>query len=317
MNKKLIFIGLLMILLVFSAASCQKKSTTKSGLGGFIGGTEGLKISFVQDQPPVSVLDAGNYPFSITLLLENNGEYEVKENEVLTTIEGISYSAFNIKNPVQRNEAPLDQGRLDKATNKVIEGGQTEVSYDANFIDDISFDSENTISVNTCYRYQTHSISPICLVKTPTQRSRTNDVCLITEQKGVGNSGSPVQITSMSERASGQNEVTVIFIVENKAQGETYDPEYIKSQKCMIDDKKKDFVNVKVISPEELPLECGKLGAQNEGTVRLINGKSTITCKINTAQLAQTSPFIGEMEIFTDFTYKEHLSTPIIVQNTV
>lgn len=317
MNKKFMIVSLFIVLLVFSAASCSKAKTTNTGLGGFIGGTEGLTASFVADQPPVAVLDAGNYPFAITLLLENKGEYEINANEIMTTLEGISYSAFSIKNPVQRNEAPLDKGRLDKATNNVIEGGQSEVSYEANFVDDISFDSENTISVNTCYKYQTHSISPICLTKVPTQRARVNDVCAITEQKGIGNSGSPIQLTSMSERASGQNEITLIFTIENKGQGETYGPEYINSPKCATDDKKKDFVNVRVVSPEGLPMECAKLGPQNIGAVRLINGKSTLTCKANTAQLAQTAPFIGEMEVYTDFTYKEHVSTPVMVQNTV
>ncbi len=314
-TKTLVIISLALLLL--SAQKCEKKQETVKAAYGFIGGTSGLDSLFVSGQPPEKVLDAGNEPFVIAVQHNNNGEYDIKENEIVTTLEGISFSTFSINKPTQTNDISLPRKILEKATKSVIQGGQAEAVYDASYKDDISFDKTHTIAVNVCYKYQTKAVSSLCLVNNPTQRHRETDVCLINEGKPVGNSGAPLQATTLSQRASGKNEVIFTFQIENKGTGSVYAPSLIQKKECTdrANEDILDWAQVSIQSPEGLPLECAKLNNGAEGQVRLIKGLTTISCKLDTSKLTQAAPFTSEVLVTLDYAYKTHFSKQITVEN--
>ncbi len=314
MKRGLIILSIAMILLI---AGCQGKTETTTGFGAFLGGTDGLIFSFVQDEPPLTVLDDNNEPFFITLELENAGEYPLQENEILTTLSGISYDAFDIEKASLTNANALEKGYLNKQTGEIVQGGVDQITYEAVYKDDLEYDLPFTIAANVCYQYQTQAVAQTCLSKQPTRRSQPTDVCIITEEKIVGNSGGPLQVTSFSERTSGQNEVTITFKVENVNLGESYPQDYLaQKDDCIADDKLRNQVHIAVASPQSIQINCPKLGG-TAGNVRLINGQTTVTCRMGTANLAEATPFAGAMDIKLDYVYKDYITTELIVENAL
>ncbi len=310
---------LLVAVLLISAASCDKKDSSV-GLQdyGFLGGTDGISISFVEGNPPDRIFD--HDPFLVSVELENLGETEVKEGQVISTLEGISYRSYAITQPTLTNEIPIERVRFDRQTGNQIVGGVEQINYEAEFIDDLDFEATHTMSVNVCYLYQTRAVSSLCLVHNPTQRPGENDVCMVSEAKGVGNSGAPVQVTQLSERASGKTEVSFNFQIENNGMGKVYHPSFAEKvdPKCSDagNEQYLDRVQVTVMPPENLPLRCPKLDeGLNTGTVRLIKGGTTVVCAVDTNELTQTVPFPGEVKVQVDYIYKEHISTQITVEN--
>lgn len=312
--------GLIAILIIASLlflAGCGQQGATTVSLGSFLGGTEGIIFEFVPDEPPATVLDAGNDPFFITLEFQNNGEYQVEEGEILTTLSGISYNSFSIDKASLRNENALEKGYLNKQTGEIVEGSIDQISYEADYKDDLAYDLPFTISANVCYAYQTQAVAGMCLSKQPTRRAQETDVCTITEQKEVGNSGGPLQVTSFSERASSQDEVTVTFKIENLNTGEAYTPGFITQADCVANEREKGKINVRVASEQQVTIACPKLNGATSGEVRLINGQTTVTCRINTGSLAEATPFSGALDIQLDYTYKDYITTDLLVENAL
>jgi len=318
MRKTKSIIVLFLIILLITAASCDKKSkNTGTQEFGFIGGTEGLEISFVEGTPPERIFIED--PFLISIQLENKGETTIDLGQVLTTLEGISYRSYSIPKPTLVNEIPIERIRFDKQSNTQLLGGIENINYEAEFVDKIDFETTHTMSMNVCYLYQTRSVSSLCLVNDPTQRPGTADVCLVNEVKGVGNSGAPIQVTQLSERASGKSEISFNFQIENKGTGKVYHPTFVDKADPQCTDanneKFSDIVQVTIIPPEGLEVSCPKLDHGILGDVRLIKGASTVVCKLSTNQVTQSAPFPGEIKVQVDYIYKEHASTQVTVES--
>src|SRR3989344_2547658 len=74
--------------------SCSPNDNPTDAETPFAGGANGLSLAFVRGAPPDEIFDDGQFPFSITLFLENLGEYTVPDNEGYIEITGIDPAAF-------------------------------------------------------------------------------------------------------------------------------------------------------------------------------------------------------------------------------
>ncbi len=74
---------------------CQTTTTTTTSVTPFIGGSSGLKLSFVESAPPDQVYDMGNSAFAIGLKIDNVGEYSLEPNEGYVEIIVINPHDFN------------------------------------------------------------------------------------------------------------------------------------------------------------------------------------------------------------------------------
>lgn len=305
----------LILILVSGVSKCQTGKKQAVGTR-YIGGSEGIIAEFVDGEPPESVLDEGNDQFSISLLLENKGEDDVAEGDARTTITGISQKAFSIASLTKTNEGFIEAKR--KEGSNVIKGGEDYITYSASYKDDLFTNFITTIGVNYCYKYSTKAVADVCLRKNVVARSKETDQCKIVEPKVVSSSGAPIQITSLEERASKTNEVAVTFVIENKAKGDTFSPESFSSGDCVESQEKqnKDFVRVKVSSQEGLNIKCSKFGDSAEGNVRLVQGLTTVMCKIDTGGLQETT-YTSPLDIDITYNYKDFVSKQITVENSV
>lgn len=313
MKRGLIIVLLIGLIFLSGIKGCEKKEVSREG---YLGGIEGLDISFAEGEPPEKVLDANTDPFTITLLLKNKGESDISEKGIVVTLTGINKDAFQISDLTKRNDDAITKSGLEQG--KTVTGGQDEITYDAEYRDDLPTDFIQTIGANVCYRYTTGALAKVCLRKEASARARDNDVCVIYEDKDVSNSGAPMQVMTLSERPAGTNKARVIFEIENKGLGVPYTKDTFSGGACLEsgnrDNEKR--VNVKVTSDDDVSINCNKLDGRSEGVLRLVEGKVILSCDIDTSRL-QESTFISPLEITLDYFYKDFVSQEITIENAV
>ena len=313
MVKKILLVSFFILVVVLSA--CQKSTNTTSKLG-FIGGKEGLvTVMNVESGKNGEVLDNNLEDFKINLNLENKGEYPVKENEVLATIVGVDYRSFSLTAPSQKNVEPLDKIRQEQG-NKVP-GGQAVLSFASKFVDDLPVDQSYNLGANICYKYQTGATSSLCLRKEATKRGDPKDNCKLDDPKpAVGSSAAPLQVTSLSQRPTGKNEMSFTMTIENVGKGDVYPPDFVETNtQCLEKSDVKNKLQISVSFPENRPaISCPALGNSNLGQLQLIQGKATVTCKIDTSQEQETT-FTRSPNIQLDYVYKDVVSTKLTVRN--
>lgn len=316
MKKNILFISIALVSILFlvSCTTTAPKSST-----GFIGGTDGLSATFITDQPPAKVYDDNTNPFTIALTIENKGEHDVQPNELLTTIDGIDYTAFQIANPNQRNSLRIGKVQKD-STGAVLPGDKnTDISYDASYKDKVAASSPYSIGMNICYNYQSDALSKVCLRNDVTARPGPKDVCMIEGNRIVSSSGAPIQITTITERPSGKNQVELIIEFENKGKGEVYDPSFLSKGTCLTDIASglQNKVHAKVFFQDATPsINCKQLDNTNEGTVRLVTNKQRLDCTIDTGSI-QATTFEKDLNVALTYVYKDYISTQILIDKSL
>jgi major membrane immunogen (membrane-anchored lipoprotein) len=304
---KKVLIALLLISLVF-IFGCGKEDKTSGGV--FIGGTKGLDISFVEDQPPEEVLDDNQEEFDITLLLENVGEYDIPKGKIISTLQGINKDAFSMVSLSKVSD--FDLAGKQKLPDRVLEGDQEELRFDyAKYKYDLDANFNLELRADVCYEYRTKAVSNICLKKEPTKRG-TGDLCEIDKDDvGVDNSAAPVHVKLVRQRRSAINEIKFIFDIEKEGSADVYEPGTFNNV-CDEQRDKLDKIRVEVTSPAKLNIKCSKLNDSPKGIVKLISGKKTITCTINTANL-QDIAYLERLNIYLDYSYKDSTTRDLVV----
>lgn len=313
MKMRAIFYAVFLVLLVSLSGieGCPQKEG-ETGLGAYIGGTNGLDINFIPDEPPLEVLESDDI-FYITLFVENTGEYTIPNGRIIASLSGINKDRFDIKS---LNVKSLNEvfGRS-KVGDEIIEGGVEELQFDqAEHKFDLPADFSTQIRVDVCYKYQTNALAKLCLKEFPIQRGQ-EDLCSVTNTNvDVENSGAPLQVRDVKSRAS-SDKVIFTFIIENQGTGDVYDPEAFSSE-CLGKSDEKNKVRVIVRSKsEDLNVQCGLFDNTNSGVVRLIGGTKTISCSVRTSGL-QNIAFEEPFEIVLDYFYRDSVGKSLTVLNT-
>src|SRR3989344_5947315 len=164
------------------------------------------------------------------------------------------------------------------------------------------------------------NIEPVAKIRKEQEKKVTGEQtakCKIDNPKLLaGSSAAPVQITSLTQRPTGKNEISFIMTIENVGKGDVYPPSFIQQNtQCLEKTDTKNKLNVAVSFPDNRPsITCPALKNSNKGEVSLIQGKTTITCKIDTNQEQETT-FTRSPTIELDYVYKNTISTKITVKN--
>src|SRR3989338_1295109 len=102
------FLGILLI-----AAGCQADKGAGVSLGdAFVGGTSALKMSFVENSPPSEVTDKTEandaFEFDATVTIENVGEHDIPEDDLVVTMSGFFPGDFGITDTQKLKAANAD-----------------------------------------------------------------------------------------------------------------------------------------------------------------------------------------------------------------
>ncbi|MCA9477647.1 MAG: hypothetical protein KC535_00690 [Nanoarchaeota archaeon] len=226
--KKVLLISL--VLLSTFLAACSGGSPTGPSFNPYIGGTEGVRMEFIEGQPPQeegAILDNGKSSFAIGLQLTNVGEYDIDAGDLELELRGILPEQFGISNSdlVKELEDPLP-GAKKNIDGSIIPGQFSAVSFDGlSYQPDARGDIPKTFQVNLCYDYKTYSSTAVCIADDVTNALtdvEDKEICQINGVKSVKSSGGPVQVTDLKQLPQGGNKISVIFTVSHVGTGNIY-----------------------------------------------------------------------------------------------
>lgn len=295
MRKEVLVLVLLALALV--VAGCQGGGDNRtSSSTPFIGGSEGLRVSFVENAPPNEVLDNQEpvnkdkiQKFDIILKLENAGEQDIAVNNAKVTIGGIFPADFGVPGLTTRTPVTLQNVLFQKKLDGVkkdpegdkIPGGIEEMQFnELGYMKQLEGNTEFPIQADVCYKYTTKAVGDFCMRADLTRTQ--GGVCQAKGTKPVFSSGSPVQVTSVDESIGGRTKVILKFKIKTVGSGSFFKPEAIgatSQQGCERGNfAKENFVKVTVNSGVAGLACSGFSGTPPVGDVRLTNGEGSVTC---------------------------------------
>ncbi|HLC66747.1 MAG TPA: hypothetical protein VJK52_03860 [Candidatus Nanoarchaeia archaeon] len=313
--------------MTFFLLSCGQ--TGEKGIGPsatpFIGGTNALSASFTPGAPPDYIFDRGGFPFGISLNIQNLGEDDVNPGDGYVEIIGVNPRDFGLASQADLRRDFVDPllGARKNFAGDVIEGGRTVMSFGdivpLNYQPDLTGNFPLTLRANLCYNYKTIASSQVCVKRDLLTNIDTKEICEITGDKLISNSGGPLQVISLSEAPVGDNKIQVNFIVAHV--GAQNDRFYRKDTSC--DDRttnaNKDVVFVNMVSDiNGARAQCS--GLQNpapdrsSGFITLFNGAPrNVVCTFDTA----TVDFVSQMPVLIEleYRYSQFIEKPLIVQD--
>lgn len=313
MNKKVMFI--LGMILVISLYGCSE-DTTPTSKTPYVGGKVGIIASFIEGAPPKEVFDNGQYPFGISVKLENRGESNINAGAGYVEILGINPADINLQQS-RRNMEAMGSSKKN-FDGSVLNGGATIIEFnDLNYIPDLPGDFDGLkIRANLCYDYTTKTSTKICVKKDLLSTSKS--ICDISGKKEVANSGGPIHITSLKQNPIGTEKIQFTFVVDKV--GETNDRFFKKETECRDTagntDKNVVYVNITSdIGNNAIPT-CSGLqgGTASEGYITLYDGAPrTVTCTVATTNI------VGEFEdllnIELSYRYMQFIEKPILIKD--
>jgi len=299
---------------LLALAGCPKEEGTEVSLQPFIGGTQGLAISFEANAPPTEIFDGGFSPFDVTVRLENKGEFDVDRKNARVQISGIRAQEFNLLDEdfIKQPDEDLSAVFTDP-TGTLIQGNPVFVEFkDFNhvgFIDAASIPF--TIAADVCYGYGTTAVSKLC-VRRSILNPEEGGLCEINENKPVFSSGAPVQISGFRESARSSDKISFSFDINHAGTGNVFERE----SRCDTSLRRyQERVHIRV-ETKISGLSCSglesKSGGVAEGFTTVFGGSKTVTC----TQEVPSQDFESPVTIKLTYDYSDRIDTQINVRSS-
>ncbi|MFT7615497.1 MAG: hypothetical protein ACI8Y7_000311 [Candidatus Woesearchaeota archaeon] len=309
----------LVILLIF-IVGCGSGTETQPFTTPFIGGTDGLEISFLAQQPPDEIFDDKQFPFSVGVQIKNVGENNLEVNDGYVYLEGISPREYGISDAQLEEDMPAIEGARKNSNGVVVDGQFDVVTFDGlNYQQDIAGSIDSTeIRAVACYNYKTRVTTGLCVKESNVDFADNNDVCAIAGEKQVVNSGGPIHISRVQENAQGKNGVQVVLEISHV--GNPVNKFFKVGSECNRltnnPDRNRVFIEVNAIDAGSIPATCSGFqdGTSNSGYVFLPDAQPRqIFCTFDTSGV--NNDFETPLNIELEYRYMETISKPIIIKD--
>lgn len=331
-----------LFLLVIITACQQGKPQTGAPTSPFIGGTSGLVINFEKDAPPPEVTDGGSFPFNAIVRLVNEGEADVKKEDVIVGISGPPPRTFGVEDSSLVNQQPQDDlsPKTRGPDGKVIEGGTVFVTLpptsgnpDKDYLKAVSFAGNTpfTFRADVCYKYKTRGSTKLCVLKDLLNVDQ-QDLCQPNGIRQVFSSGAPVQLANFRQSVAGQNRITFSFDIVHSGNGNIFQASRETAAGKDVPSCPRDSIRDLRAKQDRVKARIsveGLSGVQNEqdlravltcnnidqnGEVILISGKRTIICNLDlTGKHNADFESIVNMEL--DYNYDDNKETTVLVKH--
>ncbi len=277
----------------------------------FLGGTKGLEIEFMNGEPPEEVYDGGDFPFSITLKINNKGEYDIPAEDVIVSIQGFDAEEFSLSlNDLEKNpDEDITGYGINPDTGEPIEPPEYYITFsDLNFQGTLSGNHQFPAVANICYKYLTKATTDLC-IKENLLDTQDTSVCTVSGKRKYENSGAPVQITDVEEYTAGSSAVRFSFRVKHIDNGNIYSETGELCDKALAN---KNKVNVNVDTGMEGTLKCSGLSDGDSGEIILTEGERMISC---TQEVKNPSNRIKIVNIELGYDYETSEETVFLVKH--
>lgn len=332
MSKKFIvmIVSLVLILAGCSSGSSSGNSGSSSGfnINSYSGGNTALTLEFSDGAPPDKIRDQGRFPFSVRLLLENVGEYDIEENTAYVALAGTDASVLGLTETSQ--VIPPLRG-VKRIAEDVRAGGKQTVTFSGlTYSENIGAGSATIpLLAYACYPYKTLAQGSLCL-SGDTYQDYDSDVaiCDIESTRDSASSGAPVSVENLEQRAAGQSTIEFQFDIVHKPTanlGRLFQKDSI-GENCFIDGNSptsadattlQDYVYFEVSTGLEttLDLKCTSEiagNSPNTGLARLYENRATVYCTQDTTGLSEQQKLL---KIDLSYDYLERIQTSLLVEH--
>ncbi len=292
--KKILPIIIITAMFLLVGCNTEQAPTTQESKV-FLGGTEGVTAKFddfgVTEEGVFSLFDSET--FSIDVVIQNKGEYEIQPGEVTLKLLGPAKDEFTGIKVWELKKKEI----IDKKSTLVPTGGEENLPFaeEAKYNGKVVGLLDRIWFANIEYRYNTNLILPeICLKEDLTDKR----ICEPTEAKTFHVSGAPVTVTAVEESTAGKGVMALKISVSKSGSG-----------KLTLPGTDFSVNNEKIAYTIDDPAwECKSGGKVNEA--RLIEGKADIVCKLK-APLAKDTLSTKKLGLVLDYKYRD------IIQETL
>lgn len=309
--KKIFFVLTAMLLVL---AACESNGNMGSTTP-FIGGTQGLKIQYVDSFPPATVSDGGEDPFDVIVRITNRGETDVAPEDVTVTLSGFPANQFGLSvSDLSANAPEMVERNIKNPDGSIVASVPVEVEFsNLAYQNVVQGNQPFPFRANICYKYSTQVTSTVC-VKDDFRRDLSGDVCMVSSTRQAFNSGAPIQVTRLTQTAAGSDRTRITFTIENRDQGRVFE----SGQLCSTDARREDRVFVSVggfNAGQGEEVICRGLregdGATSGFVVLNSDGRVDVSCDI---AFTERSPRIHPFEIELVYDYSELIEKVVVVE---
>lgn len=299
MKKYLLIIALIML------ASCTNSGSSGSSNENFRSGTEGLKFSFVLDNPPSEVLSTQE--LSVMTEFSNKGATNINPGGLIfyltgydsTILFGNQVMAMNLGEVLEGKSQFNTQGSQ-SAFGKWVTRPNTK-----NLPKIDSFKQDLTLTA--CYKYSTIATPEVCV---DPQKYDTADSgkCNFEIRNLGGSQGAPIAVSQIKLRTTSDTAYFEIHF-QNSGKGTSFLPSKgIENCYTSLGVQDLNMVYLKKISLSGVDFTNSCKPSRN---VRLVGGKGFIACE----RPISGSYFTGVLDIELDYNYRDSISKQISIVN--
>ncbi|MGM5483621.1 MAG: hypothetical protein ACQER9_01745 [Nanobdellota archaeon] len=319
--KKILFTLMIATVLLFTGCTEGGDDVSNDATKPFVGGSKGLSMEFITGAPPDEVFDNNQYPFSVSVKLENLGEEDIEEGEGFLEIQGINPNEFGVSESDLVKDVPEIRGVRKNNDGSIVKGQSEVVTFDGlKFQQDIAGNFNiDTFRVRACYDYETRSTSQICIKEENIDSMKDDEICEINGKKSVVNSGGPLHIKSLTETSRGEDGIQIAFDVGEVgpegskwfAPGNTECDDRIDNP-----DLYKVEVEVEPIINERYQASCsgGTFNGGDKGTITLYGGEPRkVICSFDVGD--QSSDFKTKVDINLRYRYLQSIDKSLLVKD--
>jgi hypothetical protein len=302
----------LLILIAMLVAACTDTNTNNTGTG-FIGGKQGLDISFYPGAPPDTTPDGAQQQFDVIVDVTNNGEYGVSADDAFVKLSGFPPEALGVTLEALKKNLPEDvEANIKSGDGTIIKAPVVPVSFEGlNYMDTEISGRDVIIRAEICYEYQTKAAAELC-VKENFNSNKENDLCQVDGARTISTSGAPVQISNLKQSTAGTDKTRFTFSIQNMDTGSVYktDSECVQG----FSNEKKVFVKIGGLGTDSVKCVGLSGGTADAGYVSLLDDQAKeVSCTVTvTNRNNRIQPFTIDLS----YAYWKYVDKTIAVQYT-
>lgn len=277
---------------VLLLTACQNNATVDTTSAAFIGGTDGVSVSFepfsIMEEGVYTIYDTEDFPIEVTV--KNLGEETVNNGEARLTLLGPAHEDFsNIPDWDKSNSEEIEKISEFNPT-----GGEEVISFTpssyATYDEDVIGYTDVNWNLNFEYDYSTYVIiNDVCF-----KGDITDDrVCEVQEFKTYSVSGAPITVTSVEEDTGGKGIIILKINVQNAGTGEAT---------IVGEEFDNRFSQISYTIEDAGDWECKSGGREDQA--RLIDGVAEIICQLN-EPLSEDDLYSKSLMLTIDYTYQD------------
>ncbi len=302
---------LLFALLLSSCDSSGSNTQAQRSQKDYHTGTEGLVISFVENNPPSRIYAGDIYSSqaaaSLLLEVKNKGAFPETSSgknlpHLYVTLGGYDPDIFRVRDDHFENNR-LD-GDLQGKSEFNPNGGYATLYTEASINLPGSVDTYNPIVLATlCYDYETDASPQICIDPDPFSATSKKKVCTVHDISMSGGQGGPVSVSKIEHDTTADEDLLKIY-VKNVGGGVIVNKQSGGWTTCMTPKQMDlDIVQYEVKLYNHAG-DCDPDFNNRANTMKLINGEGIIFCRFPKLDSKGTDAYVTPLAINLAYRYK-------------